>query len=44
MTVRVTHKHVPDTTLVVSKDVAESMKGSWNVEADKPKTKAASKK
>jgi hypothetical protein len=42
---KLVHKHVPDTTLVVTDDVAESMKGSWDVEAEKPKTKpAASKK
>ena len=44
MTVRLTHKHVPEITLVVTEGVAESMKGSWNVEAEKPKAKAASKK
>jgi hypothetical protein len=39
------HKSIPDVTLVVTDEVVESMKGSWDVEAPKPKTtKAASKK
>jgi hypothetical protein len=41
---KLTHKHVPDTTLVVTDDVAESMKGSWSLEAEKPKAKPASSK
>ena len=39
-----THKHIPDVTLVVSDKVAESMKGSWDVQAEKSKAKSASKK
>jgi hypothetical protein len=37
MSVKLIHKHIPETTLTVSDEVAESMKGSWD-QADKPKT------
>ncbi len=40
---RLAHKHVPDVTLVVSDEVAESMKGSWDTEPEKT-TKAKSTK
>lgn len=38
---RLVHKSIPDVTLVVTDEVAESMKGSWAVEAEKPKAKPA---
>ena len=42
---KLVHKHVPDTTLVVTDEVAESMRGSWDVEqAEKPKKSATAKK
>lgn len=42
---KLVHKDIPDVTLVVTDEVAESMKGSWDVEAEKPKAKpTASKK